>query len=279
MVVLMPAICVLFGIGVVVMWQDYRRGSWRGWLLPLSLLLTAPGQVSIIAADPAWGAGLIPVIVILTALVVLCLIVHRLSPRVSFLSTRVLGMVLSLGVAVLLLPPTIWSVLPALQGTVTNIPTAGPDHEAIYTSRRGSDTVDAKLIRYLEANQGETTYLVATASSTDADGFILTTNKPVMALGGFDGNNADPILTLAKLQALITNRTVRFFFLGSGSSQIGSTFGLGATLSSLTSWVTQNCRLVPASDWSSSTNAISSGDSSEGTMHLYDCAGSRLSRS
>src|SRR5436853_1911716 len=43
---LAPAICALFGIGVVVMWQDYRSldksggYGWRGWLLPLALLLT-----------------------------------------------------------------------------------------------------------------------------------------------------------------------------------------------------------------------------------------------
>ena len=35
MTTMAPAICALFGIGVVVMWQDYQQRSWRGWLLPL----------------------------------------------------------------------------------------------------------------------------------------------------------------------------------------------------------------------------------------------------
>src|SRR6266568_5686003 len=58
---LAPAICALFGIGVVVMWKDYRPldksggYSWRGWLLPLALLLTALEQIHIIASDPSWG--------------------------------------------------------------------------------------------------------------------------------------------------------------------------------------------------------------------------------
>src|SRR6266487_2370743 len=39
--VMAPAVCALFGIGVVVMWNDYRRVGWRGWLLPLALLATA----------------------------------------------------------------------------------------------------------------------------------------------------------------------------------------------------------------------------------------------
>jgi len=41
---LAPAICALFGIGMVVMWKDYRRSGWRGWLLPLALLFTALEQ-------------------------------------------------------------------------------------------------------------------------------------------------------------------------------------------------------------------------------------------
>jgi hypothetical protein len=41
------------------------------------------------------------------------------------------------------------------------------------------------LVSYLEANQGNATYLVATPSSMTADGIILATNKPVMFLGGF----------------------------------------------------------------------------------------------
>src|SRR2546425_10212017 len=65
-----PAICALFGIGVGVMWQDYRSldksGSygWRGWLLPLALLLTALEQIHIIISNPTWGMWLIPLIAI-----------------------------------------------------------------------------------------------------------------------------------------------------------------------------------------------------------------------
>src|SRR5713226_8677369 len=61
---LAPAICALFGIGVVVMWQDYRHSGWRGWLLPLALLLTALEQIHIIMSNPSWGTWLIPLIAI-----------------------------------------------------------------------------------------------------------------------------------------------------------------------------------------------------------------------
>ena len=56
-----PAIAALFGIGLVTMWQDYRRPGWRGWLLPFALIVTAAEQIYILkqlshlepGADPA----------------------------------------------------------------------------------------------------------------------------------------------------------------------------------------------------------------------------------
>jgi len=83
LVTMAPAIAALFGIGLVVMWQDYRRPGWRGWLLPIALLATAAEQIHIISSDPAWGSWLIPVIAGLTILAALILSVVRLLPRIK----------------------------------------------------------------------------------------------------------------------------------------------------------------------------------------------------
>src|SRR5712692_585631 len=69
------------------------------------------------------------------------------------------------------------------------------------------------LVSFLEANQGNATYLVAVPSSMTADNIILATNKPVMSLGGFGGS--DPILTTDQLATLVSQGTVRYFLLGS----------------------------------------------------------------
>src|SRR6266516_6914901 len=60
-----PAIAALFGIGLVTMWQDYRRAGWRGWLLPLALIATVAEQVYILTSYPAWGQWMIPLMVVL----------------------------------------------------------------------------------------------------------------------------------------------------------------------------------------------------------------------
>src|SRR2546423_15039997 len=72
-----PAIAALFGIGLVTMWQDYRRPGWRGWLLPLALIATVAEQIYILTSYPAWGQWMIPLMVVLTFLAVVILLTAR----------------------------------------------------------------------------------------------------------------------------------------------------------------------------------------------------------
>jgi 4-amino-4-deoxy-L-arabinose transferase-like glycosyltransferase len=123
--------------------------------------------------------------------------------------------------------------------------------------------VNSDLIAYLEAHATAGSFLVATTSSMTASPYIIATGKPVMALGGFSGS--DPILTVAQLQALVANGTVRYFLLGGGGFGGG---GPGGGSSSATSWVTNTCTAISSSEWSGS------GSSSQGGgLQLYDCAG------
>ncbi len=284
---LAPAICAMFGIGVVVMWRDYRRVGWRGWLLPIALLLTALEQIHIITSNTAWGTWLIPVIAIGCTLAAVVLFIARLLPRLKWLNTRILIPALGIGLIALMLTPTIWAAAPAVKNIADDLPVAGPSQQAASGGAPGAggfpgggtltaaqkaeleersanagnggnggpgggDTVSSTLIHYLEVNQGSAKYIVAVSSSNQADPIILATNKGVMALGGFTGS--DPILTVSKLEALIANGTVRFFLLdGSGSP--------GGGQSSLTTWVTQHCTVVSASIAGTS-----------GSSQLYSCA-------
>jgi 4-amino-4-deoxy-L-arabinose transferase-like glycosyltransferase len=299
MTTLAPAICALFGIGVVVLWQDYRRGGWRAWLLPVALVLTALEQVHIITEDPSWGMWLVPLIIIPCALaaVLLMVMLFLRQLRKLELPPRTLAPALAIALIALLLTPAYWSAMPGITDAAVSIPSAGPGQAGTFgnfgvasaTVYASSNTADTALIRYLEANQGRATYLVATASSNQADGIILATNKPVMAMGGFSGS--DPILTTGKLAQLVANGTVRFFLVGNGFggtrrsvdgqpafdfgargvSGRGGFGGFGGTQTQLTTWITRNCKAVPTSTWQGSASAT--GQSS--AMQLYDCANAR----
>jgi 4-amino-4-deoxy-L-arabinose transferase-like glycosyltransferase len=291
-----PAIAALFGIGLVTMWQDYRRGGWRGWLLPLALIATVAEQVHILTDYPASGQWLIPLMVVLCVLAVGRLLSARIAPRlgVKVPSARFLLPALSIGILALMLAPTVWAAIPVLTSTQADTLVAGPTQRDGFGGnfaggRDNNANPDPTLIRYLDANQGSAKFLVATSSSMSADRIILATNKPVMAMGGFGGG--DPILTTKQLASLVAKVTVRFFLLGTREQlptqilnqlpqqmrnrlrQGGFGFG-GRQQTALTSWVTQHCTVVPTSLWqSASTGSVAGGGFGAGAANqLYDCA-------
>jgi hypothetical protein len=146
---------------------------------------------------------------------------------------------------------------------------------------------------------------VATATSSYASLFILQTNQPAMALGGYQG--WDRIVTPSSLARLVANGTVRFFYLPAGGAGTG-TFGaqgagpvgpfarglprqaptvatrLAHTNDDLTTWVHTHCAAVPATAWQTATasagsasgptvRGASGGFPGAGGLQLYDCAG------
>ncbi|HWZ20075.1 MAG TPA: glycosyltransferase family 39 protein [Ktedonobacteraceae bacterium] len=298
-----PAIAALFGIGLVIMWQDYRRGGWRGWLLPLALIATVAEQIHLLNSYPEWSQRLTPILIALCILAVGVLIIARIAPQYHLKTPGIRFILPALGALVLalMLAPTVWAAIPVTQGTQADLLVAGPSQSDGFGGNftgGGRDTTantNTALINYLEANQGTTKFLVAVPSSMTADPIILATNKPVMSLGGFSGS--DPILTTSQLAALVKNGTVRFFLLNSfnrggqlppqildqipqqfrnrlqGGQGGPGGFGGGGQQGTLTTWVTQQCKIVPASLWqTSSTNPGSGGFGPGRSNQLYDCA-------
>jgi hypothetical protein len=138
-------------------------------------------------------------------------------------------------------------------------------------------TLDTKLISYLLANQHGAKYLVATTTSSYASLFILQTDQPAMALGGYQG--WDRIVTPGQLTKLISGNVVRYFYIAAGqpastmaapggSTHIGAAASVGSgtdQTTDLTQWVRTQCSAVSSSLWSSSS-------SGSGQMQLYSCA-------
>ncbi len=111
----------------------------------------------------------------------------------------------------------------------------------------------AKLIAYLEAHRDGATWLVAVRGSDAAAAIILQTGGiPVMAMGGFSGT--DPAPTVAQLQQYVAQGKLHYVLTG-GAGGFGG--GAAGTASSVTSWVEQNCTMVPASAYGGSTTSAS----------------------
>src|SRR2546423_82613 len=146
-------------------------------------------------------------------------------------------------------------------------------------------SLDATLVRYLQAHQGTARYVVATATSSYASLLILQTNQPAMALGGYQG--WDRIVTPSNLAHLVANGTVRFFYLpagGRGAGALGAqgagptgpfgrglpgqatsvATGLAHTNDDVTTWVRTHCAAVRATAWQTAT--ASAGSASGATV-------------
>ncbi|MGW3347523.1 glycosyltransferase family 39 protein [Nonomuraea rubra] len=99
--------------------------------------------------------------------------------------------------------------------------------------------VSDELAGYLVANQGGATWLAAVSSAQQASGLILSTGKPVIAMGGFTGS--DPAMTVDRLRSLVSSGQLRYVLSGSGG-------GPGRGNAEVTSWVQQNCTAVDGQD-------------------------------
>src|SRR5215217_888282 len=295
---LAPAVGALVGAGVVALWDDYRGQGWSGWLLPLTLVGVASLQLHILSLYPDWSHWLATTLTILCLVAAASLVAARPNRglKVSVYPLAAISVV----ILSLVLAPSIWAASTMWYGAETRSPTAGPQAKPTETSSTfpGNGNKVARLVDYLQANQGDATYLVAAIRSDLASPIILNTDEPVIAFGGFEGR--DPVFSIKRLGGLVNQGSVRFFVIVKRDIERAAkldTAGrrpklgvlqvrpedlqhLKARLKALEDfhenkevrWITDNCEQVPQGLWQSSAS-----NSSNSTALLYDCGtGARL---
>ena len=270
-----PSICALLAIGIVTTWRDTADPR-RRWFLPLALIGTSVvSLVLLLPPDAGWELWLVPFVV--AGGVMGLLLLRPLGRGRSVLLTS--------GLCVLLVGPTIWSAIPVFEDRSVAFPYAGPDVpgsplENEVTQSDQEMMPDSMLISYLLKHQGKARYLVATTAASQSAPIILETGKPVMTLGGYSGG--DQILSLAQLKQFIATGTIRYFVftqtmqeadIGTSLKEYQKNYialirlsGIG-TIETLTDWVRFHCSSVPQSAWhpSSVTNDRT-------LLDVFDCA-------
>jgi 4-amino-4-deoxy-L-arabinose transferase-like glycosyltransferase len=79
-------------------------------------------------------------------------------------------------------------------------------------------------------------WAAATVGSNNAAGYQLASDKPVLAVGGFNGT--DPYPTLAQFQRMVQNGQINYF-VGDGAMSDASTGGSDAG-AQIADWVAEN---------------------------------------
>jgi 4-amino-4-deoxy-L-arabinose transferase-like glycosyltransferase len=96
-----------------------------------------------------------------------------------------------------------------------------------------ASTPGAALVKLLQTNAAQYTWVGATIDANSAAGYQLATAAPIMAIGGFNGT--DPAPSLAQFEHYVAQGRIHYF-LGSGG---GRSSGTG-TSSQIAQWVAQH---------------------------------------
>lgn len=263
---LAPAVSALTGIGITSMWELYKEGGWKSWFLPTALL--ANGAVQLLMQYYfASTSSIIKVLMVL--LIVLC-----------FGSSIVLGLfnikrkknadggeelnkendnkfkklLVSLAVVGLLITPLVGSSTVLFTKLSGSFPAAGLELLSSIGTQGGqqigmggngpSDMAggsNSKLTEFLQKNKTSSQkYLLVVSNANEAADIILNTGEPVMAIGGFLGN--DKSITLDQFKELVKKGEVRYVMTGGMK-------GGGGVSSEIMTWVQQVGTLVSSSEY------------------------------
>ncbi|WP_344490207.1 ArnT family glycosyltransferase [Nonomuraea monospora] len=258
---LAPAIAALAGSGGVLLYGAYRRSVGWSWVLPVGVVATGAWSFVLLNRTPEWNPWLRWVVVAATAVAVAALVAARLPGRRGR-GIAVASVAFTLVTA--LAGPGAYASATAFGGAKDSYGNAlaGPSMEqgpgmrqtgggGVRMAGGPAAALSPGLIGYLHRNRGDARWLVAVSGAQQAAGIILSTGEPVIAMGGFTGQ--DPAMTVAKLQDYIRNGELRHILLNASA---GPRKG---AISAVTAWVRQNGALVDAGEYgespSSSTGA------------------------
>ena len=120
----------------------------------------------------------------------------------------------------------------AAQGNKKGAPRGGGGPSGLLDGQQVSSTAKSRLLSDAE----KYTWVAATVGAQNAASYQLATERPVMAIGGFNGS--DPSPTLAEFRALVAEGKIHYFAGSSeGGGRGGGPGGGSGTASRITTWV------------------------------------------
>jgi 4-amino-4-deoxy-L-arabinose transferase-like glycosyltransferase len=254
--VLGPPLAVFSGIAIAGLWSRWKPGKRGRIYLPLIIVVTAAWQFYLcMAPSGTIGSDWLSVtwLTSIGIAVIGAAVLYALPQQGS----RLAKPFAAAAIGALLVAPTLTTASVVLRRPNIAAPVANmtalltpPDAErqALRTSRL--DAARQKLTNYLTANREAAKFLVAVPNANVAAPLIISTGLPVMAIGGYLGD--DPILTPSDVERLAADRQLRFVMLGGFTLAPAKQ---AAALDPIARWVRANGRPVDPKLWRLSASA------------------------
>jgi 4-amino-4-deoxy-L-arabinose transferase-like glycosyltransferase len=254
LIMLGPGIAGLMG---VVFWLFSRIRVQKGITAGIALTVLSGATIGFhIYAVSAYPAYFKFFAILLIASWVVVILTYWIMPR---------EWSMALVFTVLTIAPLLWSGLTAVNPNAdTNLPRAEPIANLLGDSRpvnRQPSTNQQAVLDYLLMNTDDGSYLVAGQSARETSSFILSTDRPVLAFGGFGGG--DNVVDVTRLQEMVSSGKLRFV-LGGGNEQ--------GVKSEIYTWVKNNCQVVPETEITGDGGTdTGNGPFGPQSATLYDC--------
>jgi 4-amino-4-deoxy-L-arabinose transferase-like glycosyltransferase len=269
-VALAPAIGALIGTGGWLLWQ-HRTSLAASGVASATVSLTTVLGFFLLARTPDFLPWL------RWAVLVLGLVVALAVAGLGRLPRRIAGVVAAAALVVSLAGPTAYAVETAATPHTGSIPSAGPAGTGgfggpgggpgggaqpgtpptqqgqqgraptggfggnggaggLLNGSRSTDPITALL----QEDADQYTWVAAAVGSNSASGYQLASQKPVMAIGGFNGS--DPSPTLARFQQDVAEGRIHYFIGGGGfvGGPGGNQQGGSNASSAIAAWVADN---------------------------------------
>ncbi len=231
-------LAALVAMGVIVLW---RLGHRHFWLAAGLLSVGAGGTLlfqyltaSSFTQNLWWFS--IPVALFLLGF---GLLMNALLLRGNGLSP-VFGFVFV--ITAMVFTPGVWSLLTNLNTSSNQSLPAAYSGGTSGPANRGGLQINQALLSYLEQHTAGMEYLMAVPSSMQGADYVLATGRPVLYLGGFNGQ--DVVIDAAGLAAMVRDGELRFIYWGGGG-------GPGGGRSNISGWVASSCKAVQGFDTNS----------------------------
>ena len=248
--VLGPPLAVFSGIAVAGLWSRWKAGKPGRIYLPLVIVATAAWQFYLcmapsdtIGSDWLSLTWLTSIGIAVVGAAVLYALPQQGSRLAKLFAAAAIGALL---VAPILTTASIVLRRPNIAEQVANMTAllTPPDSERQALRASRLDAARHKLTNYLTANREAAKFLVAVANANVAAPLIISTGLPVMAIGGYLGD--DPILTPSDVERLAADRQLRFVMLGGFTLAPAKQ---AAALDPIARWVRANGRPVDPKLW------------------------------
>ncbi|MBI5879353.1 MAG: glycosyltransferase family 39 protein [Chloroflexi bacterium] len=228
---LAPPLAALVGIAAGELWAlRHRSASLAAAWLAAAAGVTLWLQYNTVAAYMR-SIGWLPVVAVLAALGVLALLASLVRRTERMAAAGFVCIV-----AAMLVTPAIWSGLTTLNSSGNQSLPAAYDGRSNGPALGGGLQVDPKLLAFLQANTQSNRYMMAVPSSMQGADYVIATGRPVLYLGGFNGN--DQVLSASELAQMVAGGELRYIYWGGPGGP-----GVGGQ-ANLSSWVTAHCKAV-----------------------------------